>query len=234
MRQTFGFTKMGGVGGVWVGESAFSKDQHVFQNIGDGTYFHSGLLAVRAAIAAGTNITFKILYNDAVAMTGGQKVEGPLTVDMIVKQLHGEGVGRIAVVTDEPKKYPNEFPLLPGVSIHHRDEMDALQLEFRVISGTSVIIYDQTCAAEKRRRRKKKLLADPPMRLFINEEVCEGCGDCSVQSNCLSVVPKDTELGRKREIDQDACNKDFSCLQGFCPSFVSVEGDVRIKKNYKT
>ena len=229
-RNTDTFTQMGGEGASWIGQAPFTETEHIFQNLGDGTYYHSGLLAIRATLTAKVNITYKILYNDAVAMTGGQKVEGPVSVDMIVKQLHGEGVGRIAVVTDEPKKYPNDFPLLPGVSIHHRDEMDALQLEFRGIIGTSVIIYDQTCAAEKRRRRKKKLLADPPMRLFINEEVCEGCGDCSVQSNCLSIVPKDTELGRKREIDQDACNKDFSCLQGFCPSFVSVTGGELRKK----
>lgn len=223
-RQTMGYTQMGGEGMAWVGEAPFSKRRHMFQNIGDGTYFHSGLLAIRAAVAAGTNITYKVLFNDAVAMTGGQKHDGPLTPAIITRQVHAEGVARVAVVTDDTAKYTAAEQWAPGVSIHHRDDLDAVQRELRDVSGVSVLVYDQTCAAEKRRRRKKQLLADPPKRMVINELVCEGCGDCGVKSNCVSVVPVDTEFGRKRRIDQSACNKDFSCNKGFCPSFVTVHG----------
>lgn len=223
-RQTMGYTQMGGEGMAWVGEAPFSKRAHMFQNIGDGTYFHSGLLAIRAAVAAGTNITYKVLFNDAVAMTGGQKHDGPLTPAIITRQVHAEGVARVAVVTDDPGKYTASEQWAPGVSIHHRDDLDAVQRELREVSGVSVLVYDQTCAAEKRRRRKKNLLSDPPKRMVINDLVCEGCGDCGVKSNCVSVVPVETEFGRKRRIDQSACNKDFSCNKGFCPSFVTVHG----------
>jgi len=231
-RRTDTFTQMGGEGATWIGQAPFTETKHVFQNMGDGTYFHSGYLAIRAANAAGVNITYKILFNDAVAMTGGQPIDGQLNVEKIVYQLRGEGIQRIAVVTDQPEKYPANFPKFDGLTIDHRDQFDAIQQELREIPGTTIIIYDQTCAAEKRRRRKKGLLEDPPVRVFINEDVCEGCGDCSVQSNCLSVLPKETELGRKRRIDQNACNKDYSCLKGFCPSFVSViGGDLRKNKS---
>jgi indolepyruvate ferredoxin oxidoreductase len=223
-RETATFTPMGGEGASWIGLSPFTESPHMFQNMGDGTYFHSGLLAIRAALAAGVNITFKILYNDAVAMTGGQPMDGSLTVSQITHQLYGEGVRRMAVVTDEPKKYTDHGIFADGVTFHHRREMDGLQRALREHTGVSALIYDQACAAEKRRRRKRGLLVDPPKRVFINESVCEGCGDCSRVSNCLSVVPKETEFGRKRSINQGACNKDFSCLDGFCPSFVTVHG----------
>ncbi len=223
-RRTETFTQMGGEGVPWIGQAPFTETRHVFANLGDGTYFHSGLLAVRAAIAARVNITYKILYNDAVAMTGGQPVDGTLTVEQITHQLYGEGVRRIAVVTDEPDKYPDRGAFARGVTIHHRNELEALQRDFRQREGATVIIYDQTCAAEKRRRRKRGLMPDPPIRAVINEWVCEGCGDCSVQSNCLSVVPVETVFGRKRAIDQSSCNKDFSCVRGFCPSFVTLHG----------
>ncbi|MDX1527787.1 MAG: indolepyruvate ferredoxin oxidoreductase family protein, partial [Gammaproteobacteria bacterium] len=229
-RRTETFTQMGGEGVPWIGQAPFTETRHVFANLGDGTYFHSGLLAVRAAIAARVNITYKILYNDAVAMTGGQPVDGTLTVEQISHQLYGEGVRRIAVVTDEPDKYPDRGAFAKGVTIHHRDELEALQREFRQREGTTVIIYDQTCAAEKRRRRKRGLMPDPPIRAVINQWVCEGCGDCSVQSNCLSVVPVETAFGRKRTIDQSSCNKDFSCVRGFCPSFVTLHGAKLRKK----
>jgi len=217
-------TQMGGEGANWVGQARFTETDHVFQNLGDGTYYHSGYLAIRWAISTGTNITYKILYNDASAMTGGQPVEGHPTVAMITNQLHGEGVRRIAVVSDEPGKYPMNIGFAPGTTIHHRDEMEALQIELRDIKGVSVIVYDQTCAAEKRRRRKRGTMPDPNARLFINDLVCEGCGDCSVQSNCISVEPIETDFGRKRHINQSSCNKDYSCVSGFCPSFVTVEG----------
>jgi len=223
-RNTAGFTQMGGEGASWVGEAPFVKTKHVFQNIGDGTYYHSGLLAVRAAAASGVNVTYKILYNDAVAMTGGQHVDGPLTVPQITLQVYGEGAKKIAVVTDEPEKYPSTEEWAPGVTIHHRDDYDQVQREFREIPGLSVIIYDQTCAAEKRRRRKRNQYPDPAKRAFINDLVCEGCGDCGVKSNCVSVLPLETEFGRKRAIDQSSCNKDYSCVNGFCPSFVTVHG----------
>jgi indolepyruvate ferredoxin oxidoreductase len=223
-RNTHTFTQMGGEGVTWVGQAPFSKTPHVFQNLGDGTYYHSGILAIRACVAANVNITFKILYNDAVAMTGGQPVDGPLDVPRLAHQLRAEGVGRIAVVSDEPEKYPTAGAFPPGATVHHRDALDRLQREMREIPGVTAIVYDQTCAAEKRRRRKRGLMPDPPKRVFINEAVCEGCGDCGTQSNCLSIQPVETEFGRKRAIDQSSCNKDFSCLKGFCPSFVTIHG----------
>jgi indolepyruvate ferredoxin oxidoreductase len=223
-RNTDTFTQMGGEGATWIGQAPFSKTEHIFQNLGDGTYYHSGILAIRACVAANVNITFKILYNDAVAMTGGQPMDGPLDVPMITHQLYAEGLKRIVVVSDEPEKYPTGSGFAPGVSVHHRDQLDKLQREFREIPGVTALIYDQTCAAEKRRRRKRGLMPDPDQRVVINEAVCEGCGDCGVKSNCLSVVPVETEFGRKRAIDQSSCNKDFSCLDGFCPSFVTVKG----------
>ncbi|HWL68003.1 MAG TPA: indolepyruvate ferredoxin oxidoreductase family protein [Geminicoccus sp.] len=226
-RDTARYTQMGGEGASWLGEAPFSTREHVFQNIGDGTFYHSGSLAIRAAMAAKANITFKILYNDAVAMTGGQKMEtANLDVAEVTRLLHAEGVGEIHVVTDEPHKYPIGYDLADGVKIHHRDELDALQRRLRTVPGVTAIVYDQTCAAEKRRRRKRGEFPDPDQRVVINELVCEGCGDCGVQSNCVAVQPVETELGRKRRIDQSACNKDFSCLKGFCPSFVTIEGAV--------
>jgi indolepyruvate ferredoxin oxidoreductase len=226
-RSTDGFTQMGGEGVPWVGQQPFTHDQHIFANLGDGTYFHSGLLAVRQSIAAGVNITYKILYNDAVAMTGGQQVgerpEGHSVVQ-IAQSMRAEGAIKIIVVTDEPEKYDAVKGLPEGIAIEHRDELDRIQREFREIKGTTVIIYDQTCATEKRRRRKRGTLVDPAKRVVINELVCEGCGDCGVQSNCMSVEPLETEFGRKRQINQSTCNKDFSCVKGFCPSFVTVEG----------
>ncbi len=223
-RATHTFTQMGGEGATWIGQAPFTETRHVFQNLGDGTYFHSGVLAIRAAVAAGVNITYKILYNDAVAMTGGQPIDGSLTIDDLIHQLRGEGVRRIALVSDNPEDWRGQFNAIPGFSLSHRDDYDALMRELREFKGTSVIVYQQTCAAEKRRRRKKGQMRHADRRVFINEDVCEGCGDCSVESNCLSVLPKQTALGRKREIDQSACNHDFSCLKGFCPSFVSVIG----------
>ena len=223
-RPTHTFTQMGGEGATWIGQAPFTETKHVFQNLGDGTYFHSGILAIRAAVASGVNITYKILYNDAVAMTGGQPVDGSLTVPELIRQLNGEGVRRIALVSDEPGQWRGQLPQLDALSLHHRDDLDRLMRELREVPGTTVIVYQQTCAAEKRRRRRKGTLEDPAKRLYINDAVCEGCGDCSVQSNCLSVVPKETPLGRKRQIDQSACNKDYSCARGFCPSFVTVLG----------
>ena len=223
-RRTETFTQMGGEGVTWVGQAPFTETRHLFANLGDGTYYHSGLLAIRAAVAAGVNITYKLLYNDAVAMTGGQSVDGPLSVPQISRQLYDEGVRRIVVVSDEPEKYTDPGAFATGVTFHHRRELDHLQRELREEPGCTVLIYDQTCAAEKRRRRKKGLMEDPPKRAFINERVCEGCGDCNVKSNCLSVTPLETEFGRKRAIDQHQCNKDFSCVDGFCPSFVTVHG----------
>ncbi len=223
-RNNVTHTQMGGEGATWIGMSRFVNTEHVFQNLGDGTYFHSGLLAIRACIAADVNITYKILYNDAVAMTGGQPVDGTIDPAAISRQVHAEGVTRVAIVTDQPEKYDGQRDLAPGTQVHHRRALDAVQKDFRQHPGVSVIIYDQTCAAEKRRRRKRGTFPDPAQRLFINERVCEGCGDCSEKSNCLSVVPVETEYGRKRRIDQSSCNKDFSCREGFCPSFVSVRG----------
>ncbi len=221
-RNTLTFTQMGGEGVPWVGQAPFTDTAHVFQNLGDGTYFHSGILAIRQTIAAGVNITYKILHNDAVAMTGGQKLDGDLSLERLIYQLRGEGVKRIAVVSD----YPDEIKLqkFSGLTIDSRKKLDAIQRELRELPGTTVLIYRQTCAAEKRRRKKRGAMATLPKRVFINAEVCEGCGDCSKTSNCLSVVPLPTELGRKRRIDQDSCNQDFSCVDGFCPSFVTVHG----------
>ncbi|HXF55859.1 MAG TPA: indolepyruvate ferredoxin oxidoreductase family protein [Hyphomicrobiaceae bacterium] len=223
-RATEGFTQMGGEGANWIGEAPFSRRTHVFQNLGDGTYIHSGSLAIRAAHAAGTNITFKILYNDAVAMTGGQKLDGGLTVPQLAAQLLAEGVKRLVVVTDEPAKYRWRRKLPRGVPVYHRRDLQAVQLELSKTPGVTALIYDQTCAAEKRRRRKRGLYPDPDRRVFINDAVCEGCGDCGIKSNCVAVIPHETEFGRKRAIDQSACNKDFSCLEGFCPSFVTLHG----------
>jgi len=235
-RATVGFTQMGGEGVPWVGQQPFSHDQHMFANLGDGTYFHSGILAIRQSIAAGVNITYKILYNDAVAMTGGQQVgerpEGHSVVQ-IAQSMRAEGVAKITIVTDEPEKYAGVTGIPSGIAIQHRDTLDAVQREFREIKGTTVIIYDQTCATEKRRRRKRGTMAEPDQRVVINELVCEGCGDCGVQSNCLSVEPLETEFGRKRRINQSTCNKDFSCVKGFCPSFVTVKGGQLRKKDKK-
>ena len=242
-RNTIGFTQMGGEGVPWVGQQPFSTEQHVFANLGDGTYFHSGILAIRQSIAAGVNITYKILYNDAVAMTGGQPVgerqgsEGDLSVSghsviQIAQSMRAEGTRKITIVTDEPEKYEGVQGLPAGIVIEHRDELDRIQREFRALQGCTVIIYDQTCATEKRRRRKRGTLVTPAKRVVINELVCEGCGDCGQQSNCLSVEPLETEFGRKRTINQSTCNQDFSCLKGFCPSFVTVEGG-QLKKKAK-
>jgi indolepyruvate ferredoxin oxidoreductase len=228
-RNTATFTHMGGEGVTWIGQAPFTNDKHVFANLGDGTYFHSGLLAIRQTVAAKVAITYKILYNDAVAMTGGQPIDGTLTVAQITRQLEGEGIEKIVIVTDDPAKYEQITGLAPNTPIYHRDRLDSVQRELREYPGTSILIYDQTCATEKRRRRKRGKLVDPAKRVFINETVCEGCGDCGVQSNCLSIIPVETELGRKRAIDQSSCNKDYSCVKGFCPSFVTVEGG-RLRK----
>ncbi len=232
-RDTFTLTQMGGEGVPWVAASRFTREKHVFQNLGDGTYYHSGYLAIRQAIAARTNITYKILYNDAVAMTGGQPVDGSLSVPQILQQVLSEGAALAVVVTDQPENYQG-VTLPAGVTVHHRSELDAVQRRLRELPGVTVLVYDQTCAAEKRRRRKKNkpdniVFPDPPRRMVINPAVCEGCGDCGVQSNCLSILPLETPLGRKRQIDQASCNKDYSCVEGFCPSFVSVIGG-RLKK----
>jgi indolepyruvate ferredoxin oxidoreductase len=233
-RDTSTFTQMGGEGVPWVGQQPFTKEKHIFANLGDGTYFHSGSLAIRQSIAAGVNITYKVLYNDAVAMTGGQRVgerpEGH-TVLQIMNSLVSEGVKKLVIVSDQPEKY-HGVALAPGVTVHHRDELDAIQRQFRELEGVTVIIYDQTCATEKRRRRKRGTMVEPDKRVVINELVCEGCGDCGVQSNCLSVEPVETEFGRKRRINQSTCNKDYSCVKGFCPSFVTVEGG-QLKKPKK-
>ena len=223
-RKTLGYTQMGGEGANWIGEAPFSKREHVFQNLGDGTYNHSGYLAIRAAIASGVTMTYKILFNDAVAMTGGQANDGGLTVPQIAAQVAAEGAKRVVVVTDEPWKYAKGTDWPRGLTVHHRDELDTIQRELATVPGVSVLIYDQTCAAEKRRRRKRGAFPDPDKRVVINDLVCEGCGDCGVKSNCVSVQPLETEWGRKRTIDQSSCNKDYSCLKGFCPSFVTVHG----------
>ena len=215
-------TQMGGEGAHWYSLAHFTEMPHIFQNMGDGTYYHSGLLAIRGAVAAGVNMTFRILFNDAVAMTGGQPVDGPLTPGDISRQVLAEGVTRCVVVTDNPDNYNRNSGLGQGVTVHHRDDYSAVQRELRDTKGVTVIIYEQTCAAEKRRRRKRGQFPNPAKRVFINPDVCEGCGDCSVQSNCVSVWPKETELGRKRQIDQSNCNKDYSCVKGFCPSFITV------------
>ncbi|KAA2284070.1 indolepyruvate ferredoxin oxidoreductase family protein [Arenimonas fontis] len=223
-RRTDTFTHMGGEGVTWAGQAPFTEEKHVFQNLGDGTYFHSGSLAIRQSIAAGVNITYKILYNDAVAMTGGQPVDGTLTVPDIAHQVRSEGVKTIVVLSDDIEKWSDKSIFPAGVEFHDRKELDAVQRRLRETPGTTVLIYDQTCAAEKRRRRKRGKMPDPAKRIAINSLVCEGCGDCGLKSNCVSVLPKETEYGRKREIDQSNCNKDFSCVQGFCPSFVTIKG----------
>ena len=217
------FTQMGGEGVTWVGEAPFTTDKHVFANLGDGTYFHSGLLAVRQSIAAKVNITYKILFNDAVAMTGGQTHDGALTPADIAAQMVAENAVKVAVLTEDVSRYQG-VTLPPSVRLLDRSALPAIQDEFAATPGCTVIIFDQTCAAEKRRRRKRQTLADPAQRVFINAAVCEGCGDCSVQSNCVSIEPLDTEFGRKRKINQSSCNKDYSCLKGFCPSFATVDG----------
>jgi len=222
-RDTQGITQMGGEGTDWIGASAFMDNAHIFQNMGEGTYFHSGYLSIRQAVAAQANITFKILFNDAVAMTGGQPVDGPISVPRICQQVIGEGVTKVVVTTDEPERYRG-VSLPAGIKVYHRRELDYLQRQLRDTKGVTVLIHDQTCAAEKRRRRRSDTYPDPARRIYIHPEVCEGCGDCGVQSNCLSIVPLETELGRKRAIDQSSCNKDYSCAEGFCPSFVSVLG----------
>ena len=223
-RRTDTFTQMGGEGATWCGQAPFTSEKHVFQNLGDGTYFHSGSLAIRQAIAAKVNITYKILYNDAVAMTGGQPVDGTLTVPDIARQMRAEGVQTIVVMSDDIEKWSSRELFPDGVEFLHRDHLDAVQKRLREVEGVSILIYDQTCAAEKRRRRKRKLMPDPAKRVMINSAVCEGCGDCGVKSNCVSVLPLETEFGRKRAIDQSSCNKDYSCVNGFCPSFVTVHG----------
>jgi indolepyruvate ferredoxin oxidoreductase len=236
-RRTETFTQMGGEGVPWIGQAPFTDETHIFANLGDGTYFHSGILAIRAAIAANVNITYKILYNDAVAMTGGQPIDGTLTVPQIVMQMRAERAMKIAIVTDDPEKFADNEEVA-GIDIHHRDHLDFVQKQMREIKGCTILIYDQTCASEKRRRRKKIVdgvpgFPDPARRMVINEAVCEGCGDCSVQSSCVAIEPLETELGRKRQINQSACNKDYSCVNGFCPSFVSVEGG-KLKKGNAT
>lgn len=218
------FSPMGSEGAAWIGHAPFTDTKHIFANMGDGTYYHSGLLAIRAAVTANVGITFKILYNDATAATGGQPLPSPLNVPGLTRQLEAEGVAHIVVVTDQPEKYGQDAPFAKGVTVRHRDHLDAVQRELREMGGVSALVYDQTCAAEKRRRRKRGKFPDPARRSFINTRVCEGCGDCSTKSNCVSVTPVETEFGRKRAIDQSSCNKDFSCQNGFCPSFVSVEG----------
>jgi indolepyruvate ferredoxin oxidoreductase len=226
-RDTVTYTQMGGEGATWIGQAPFTETKHVFQNIGDGTYAHSGILAIRAAVASGVNITYKILYNDAVAMTGGQQVEGNLTVARVAQQLAAEGVDPILVLSDHPEKYLERRDLPDSVTVHDRHHLISLQRELREKPGVSALIYDQTCAAELHRKRKRGLVPYPDRRVVINELVCEGCGDCNVQSNCLSVLALETEFGRKRRINQNSCNQDFSCLEGFCPSFVSLVGASR-------
>lgn len=224
-RSTAGLIQMGGEGVDWISHAMFTKTAHVFQNLGDGTYYHSGYLAIRQAVAAKATLTYKILFNDAVAMTGGQPVDGVISVDAIARQVESEGVTKVVVVSDAIGKYDairSRFP--HGTEFHDRAALDEVQRRLREMTGVTVLIYEQTCAAEKRRRRKKGELADPPKRLYINEAVCEGCGDCTVQSNCVAVLPHETPMGRKRKIDQTSCNKDYSCAEGFCPSFVGVTG----------
>ncbi|MBM1310283.1 indolepyruvate ferredoxin oxidoreductase family protein [Sulfitobacter mediterraneus] len=229
-RDTAGFAQMGGEGVPWIATSLFNGGKHIFQNLGEGTWYHSGSLAIRQAVAAKANITYKILYNDAVAMTGGQPVDGPVSVSGIAQAARAEGVNRIALVSDHPEKFTRaDFPA--GTSFDHRRDLDTVQRELREIPGVTVLIYEQTCATEKRRKRKRGQMDDPKRFVMINDLVCEGCGDCSLESNCLSVEPKKTEFGTKRKINQSTCNKDYSCLNGFCPSFVTIEGGERRKKS---
>ena len=220
---------MGAEGVPWTAIGRYTDEKHRFVNLGDGTYFHSGILAIRQSVAASANLTYKVLYNDAVAMTGGQPIDGTLSPEQITHQLHQEGLTRIYLLSDKPELY-SRGKLAPNVIVKHRDHIDAVMEELREVKGVTGIVYVQTCAAELRRRRKRKLAEDPDQRIFINPAVCEGCGDCSVQSNCIAIEPKETEFGRKREINQSACNKDFSCLKGFCPSFVTIKGG-KLKKN---
>ncbi|MBC8257472.1 MAG: indolepyruvate ferredoxin oxidoreductase family protein [SAR324 cluster bacterium] len=229
-RDTLGFTHMGAEGANWIGQSPFTTRKHIFQNIGDGTYFHSGIMAIRAAVSAGINITYKILFNDAVAMTGGQGFDGPMTVQSIIQQMFAEGAKKVTVVSDDPDKFTRSSGVPANVKVYNRRDLDVVQRELREIEGVTVLIYEQVCAAEKRRRRKRGIIPDPPRRIYINDEVCEGCGDCGLKSNCVSVLPLETQFGRKRVIDQSACNKDYSCVNGLCPSFVSVIGG-KLRKN---
>ena len=229
-RNTETFTQMGGEGVPWTAIARYTDEKHMFVNLGDGTYFHSGILAIRQSVASKVNVTYKLLYNDAVAMTGGQPIDGYLTPQLVTKQLHDEGVKPIYLLSDNPDAYRTASELAPGVKVLHRDHIDQVMLKLRETEGCSAIVYVQTCAAEKRRRRSRGLLEDPAKRVFINPAVCEGCGDCSVQSNCISVEPLETEFGRKRQINQSSCNKDFSCVKGFCPSFVTVHGGKRRKR----
>jgi indolepyruvate ferredoxin oxidoreductase len=229
-RSTDTYTHMGGEGVTWAGQAAFTDTPHVFQNLGDGTYFHSGSLAIRQSVAAGVNITYKILYNDAVAMTGGQPVDGTLSVPQIAQQVRSEGVQAIVVLSDDIEKWSDHSIFPSGVEFFDRSELDAVQKRLREVKGTSVLIFDQVCATEKRRRRKRGRMVDPQKRVVVNSLVCEGCGDCGKKSFCVSVLPKETEFGRKRDIDQSNCNKDYSCVNGFCPSFVTVEGGALRKK----
>jgi indolepyruvate ferredoxin oxidoreductase len=230
-RSTDTFTQMGGEGVPWIGTAPFTETKHVFVNLGEGTYYHSGSLAIRAALAAGVNVTYKVLYNDAIAMTGGQPVEGTLRVSDIARQLMAEGVQRIEIVSESPDELLAQGPLPAGIKVHHRESLLEVEGDLAGQQGVSVLLYDQACATEKRRRRKRGKMAQAPRRIFINERVCEGCGDCSVQSNCLSVLPIETDFGRKRAIDQASCNQDYSCVEGFCPSFVSLEGAVPRKSS---
>ena len=232
-RPTAWAAQMGAEGTLWIGLHRFTGIKHAFQNLGDGTYFHSGSLGIRASVGAGTNVTYKLLYNDAIAMTGGQPYDGKLTIDMMARQVAAEGVEKVVIVTDQPDKYPAGVAWPSGLTIHHRSELVTVEETLSNIPGVTVLIYDQTCAAEKRRRRKRGLMVDPDKRTFINSEVCEGCGDCSVKSNCVSVQPLETSLGRKRQIDQSNCNKDFSCVTGFCPSFVTLYG-AKVRKAEKS
>ena len=232
-RPTAWAAQMGAEGTLWIGLHRFTGIKHAFQNLGDGTYFHSGSLGIRASVGAGSNITYKLLYNDAIAMTGGQPYDGKLTIDMMARQVAAEGVQKVVIVTDQPEKYPAGVKWPEGLTIHHRSELVTVEEQLSNIPGVTALIFDQTCAAEKRRRRKRGLMVDPDKRAFINAEVCEGCGDCSVKSNCVSVQPLETSLGRKRQIDQSNCNKDFSCVNGFCPSFVTLYG-AKVRKAEKS